>query len=124
MYAVDANATQRIFRDDVQVLDASKFYQKDEKVPPVDAPADKRKKAVFGFFQKPLGYANPKNPKGRRAFFYRPVGIALDYQNIDYFKNALPPDANVNIEYLIWLTSAGALNGRNVSVFAFTTEIK
>ena len=123
VYAVDSNAIQKILNEEVQVLDSSRFYFKGEPVPSVDAKEKERKKAVFGYFQKPNGVGDFKKiAAAGRATLYRPTGIAVDYKNIAYFKGAFPPDSNLRIEYLIWLTSEAAYNGRNISVFAFVSQ--
>ena len=114
IYAVDSSAQQKVKKDEVQVFEVSKFYGAGEKVPPIETRLEERKNALYGYFQKPNAIENPEYS------LYRPIGVAIDYDNAPYFQSLLKP--GLKIEYLIWLTSQGAANGRNVSVFAYTVS--
>lgn len=115
VYAVDSGSALKGTHDDVQIFDSSKFYHADEIIPNVDANPRERKPALAGYFQKPGGVL-----KSFRSTVYRPVSVAVDYENVPYFREHETP--NLELKYLIWMTSRGAENGRNVSVFGYFVD--
>ena len=123
VYVVDAGARLKPLNEEVQVLDSNKFYLNGEKVAPLDSKPEDRKNAVFGYFQKPNALGNLEDSQIAGSSLYRPLGIAIDYENIGYFEKLMPADSKFKIEYLLWMTSEAAVNGKNVSVFAFMSEL-
>jgi len=119
VYAVDYGYAQKISGDEVQIFDAKKFYRKGEKVPSLESKG-KKKNALYGYFQRPFGLGKTGQASFGTAGLYAPVDIAIDYENVEYFKKYQKP--GTRFKYLIWLTSQFAANGRNVSLFAYTVE--
>lgn len=112
IYAVDSSAQRKLKHDEVQIFRAEQFYPDGEPVPPIDTKLEDRRNALVGFFQKPGAVIDPAYS------LYRPIDLTIDTQNGAYFQHLLP--GGEKIDYLIWLTSQSAANGRNVSVFAQT----
>ena len=119
VYAVDSLASGKSIFDEIQVLDSTRFYSVNEKMPELDSDASEKKVALFGYFEKPYGRGNPNDP-GQISPRYRAVDVAIDYENGKFFQDRLKEGDK--IEYLIWLTSNEAWSGRNLSVFAYLAE--
>lgn len=120
VYAVDTRYVQKLVQDEVQIFDSSKFYLKGEEVKPLTTKREERRNALYGYFKRPYGRGDPNALNAVMSSSYAPVGITIDYDNMDYFKHLAPP--GYKFEYLIWLSSQYAYNGKNISVFAFAVK--
>lgn len=116
VYAVDSNSLMKVALDEVQIFDSSKFYFKGEKAPSIEVKAKNRKNALYGYFQKPNAQGKIDRVSDVQNSLYMPVDIAIDYENTEFFKDLVPPD--YKLDYLLWMTSQAAHNGKNISVFA------
>ncbi|MBI5004993.1 MAG: NHL repeat-containing protein [Candidatus Lloydbacteria bacterium] len=117
IYAVDSIFRKKVAQDEIQIFNSAQFYRSGEKIPSADTKLTDtgRKNALYGYFQKPyaMEMGRAKNDSGESL--YMPIGLAIDYQNVAYFEKYASP--GTKIDYLIWLTSQSAGNGKNITVF-------